>query len=74
MDHAAVSALGLFEGDAALGGSDSCGLRGISAGCHDEALANGANAPSYRLPKRPIAIVTEIFTKMFENILPSTTD
>ena len=39
----ALAAVGLFGSGIAMGSSDSCGIRGIFGGCHDQAQANAAN-------------------------------
>ena len=43
MGLAALAAVGLFGGGIAMGSPDSCGLRGISGGCHDQAQAKAAS-------------------------------
>ena len=40
---AALAAVGLFGGGLAVGGSDSCGLRGIFENCQDQSKANAEN-------------------------------
>ena len=40
---AALAAVGLFGSGVAMGNSDSCGLRGIFGGCHDQTKANAEN-------------------------------
>ena len=37
------AAFGLFGGEIAVGGSNSCGLRGISGNCQDHSKANAEN-------------------------------
>ena len=40
---AALAVVGLFGGGLAVGGSDSCGLRGFSENCQDQSNANAEN-------------------------------
>ena len=40
MGLAALAAIGIFGGGLAIGGSDSCGLRGIFGNCQEQSKAN----------------------------------
>ena len=43
VDLAALAVVGLFRGGLAIGGSNSCGLRGIFGNCQDQSKANAEN-------------------------------
>ena len=62
--YAALAAVGLFGGRLTVGGSDSCGLRGIFGNCQDQPKANAENV------RRPAGFqnsLTDYVTELMTN-------
>ena len=60
---AALAAVGLFGGGLAVGGSDSCGLRGIFGNCQDQSKANAENVRRLAdFQNSPTDYITEFVT------------
>ena len=61
---AALAAVGLFGSGVAMGNSDSCGLRGIFGGYHDQTKANAEN---FRIISEFQDVLTDFVTELSTN-------